>query len=325
MKVLVTGADGMLGSHIVHELSKRKHEISIFVLPNRKINFADIPINRFEGNILDLESLKSALKGHDAIIHAAALTDIWPYRSKIVRDVNLQGTKNVAEASKSLGLKRVLIIGSASSFGFGSKDKPGDETTPSVSDKYGLDYIDSKKQAQEYILREVKENNLPAIMLNPTFMFGAYDSKPGAGRIIKSIQKEKVFALPPGGKNYIAAKDVATATVNALTMGRIGECYILGNENLDFKEAFGKIAQVVNAKAPTRMLPKWLCLLIGSIVDVYSNITKSVPVLSYNNMKIGCEEHYFSSLKAQNELGLPLAKIEVAIKECSDWMEENNI
>lgn len=100
----------MLGSHIVHELSKRKHEISIFVLPNRKINFVDIPINRFEGNILDLESLKSALKGHDAIIHAAALTDIWPYRSKIVRDVNLQGTKNVAEASKSLGLKRVLII-----------------------------------------------------------------------------------------------------------------------------------------------------------------------------------------------------------------------
>ena len=155
MKVFVTGANGMLGSNIVRELVSRKHEVSTFVLPNSRNIFSEPPINQFFGNILDFDTLLKSAKGHDAIIHAAALTDVWPSRSETVSRVNVQGTKNVAKVTKQLEIKRLVVIGSASSCGIGDIDNLGTEESNFVSDKYGLDYIDSKKEAQDYILAEV--------------------------------------------------------------------------------------------------------------------------------------------------------------------------
>ncbi|NJN78925.1 MAG: NAD-dependent epimerase/dehydratase family protein [Saprospiraceae bacterium] len=134
------------------------------------------------------------------------MTDVWPYRSEIVRRVNIEGTKNVAAATVSAGVNRLVVIGSASSCGIGSMENPGTEETTFVSNKYGLDYIDSKKAAQDFILSEAKKHNLPALMVNPTFMFGAYDSKPGAGQVIAAINEGKIPGYPSGGRNYILQK-----------------------------------------------------------------------------------------------------------------------
>ena len=325
MKVLVTGADGMLGSHIVLELIKRNHVVSVFVLPNQSMLFPELQLNRIQGNILDIEGIKKAAQGHDAIIHAAALTDVWPYRSATIRKVNIDGTKNVVEASKISEIQRLVVIGSASSCGIGSKENPGTETTSFISNKYGLDYIDSKKAAQDHVIKEVKENNVPAIIINPTFMFGAYDSKPGAGKMILAIKQGKVLGYPPGGKNYVAAKDVAVAVVNALTLGNVGECYIVGNLNLTFKEAFEKIASVLEVEPPKRAIPKWLNLTVGWMSEKLALITRTIPIISYRTVRIGCDDHYFSNKKAKKELNLPSTDLETAIKECAEWMEKNGI
>lgn len=323
MKVLITGADGMLGSHIILELIKRNHEVSAFLLPNQPKLFPELHINRIQGNILDIEGLKKAAYGHDAIIHAAALTDVWPYRSEKIRSVNIDGTKNIVEASKSAKIQRLIVIGSASSCGIGSKEKPGTENTPFISHKYGLDYIDSKKAAQDYVIKEVKENNVPAVIINPTFMFGAYDSKPGAGKMILAIKQGKVLGYPTGGKNYVAAKDVAVAVANALTLGNAGECYIVGNQNLTFKEAFEKIAHVLEVQPPKWAIPKWLNLTISWIIEKFAILTKTIPVISYRTMRIGYDEHYFSNEKAKKELNFTTTNLDIAIKECAEWMEKN--
>ena len=155
--------------------------------------------------------------------------------------MNIEGTENVIQAIKDNNVKRLVYVGTANSFGNGSSlDDLGDETNEYTAHKYGLD-LDSKKKAQDLLLDAVKKDGLPAIIVNPTFMIGPYDSKPSSGTMVLAIYNGKVPGYTRGGKNYIAVKDTAVAIANGITMGRIGECYILGNENLSYKDAFEKI------------------------------------------------------------------------------------
>ncbi len=314
----------MLGSNLVRELIQRDHQVRAFLLPNSPAKTLDgLDIEITYGNILDAQQLTEASVNCDAIIHTAANTNIWPNRSEIVRRVNVDGTRNVIEASLQNDIKKLVYVGTANSFGFGSKADPGNENKPYQSTKYGLDYMDSKYEAQQIILTAVKNNGLPASIINPTFMWGPYDSKPGAGAMILAIYNRKVPAFAPGGRNYIYVKDVVVAIANALTKGKNGECYIAGHHNMNYKEAFTKIASVVNVKPPAISIPGFVTKAYGWMGSTISNITGKAPIVSYSMAQISCDNHYFSAAKAVKELDMPQTDIEVAIKECFLWLKEN--
>ncbi len=324
MKVLVTGADGLLGSNLVRELIDRGHEVSVFLLPNSQAKSLDgLPIKRFFGNILEIDTLLPALAKQEALIHAAANTNIWPSRSEIVRKVNIEGTQNVIEATLRQQIKRMIYIGTANSFGFGSKSRPGTEIQPYASSRYGLDYMDSKYEAQQLILDAVRDRQLPALIVNPTFMLGPYDSKPSAGAMILAIYHRKVPGFAPGGRNYIYVKDVATAIANGLEKGRIGECYIAGNTNLSYREMFTRIAKIVKVKPPKVGFPAFILHLYGGIGSLVGKLTRRAPTVSYPMALISCDEHYFNAQKAVEELDMPQTSIDQAIQESFEWLNDN--
>lgn len=325
-KVLVTGADGMLGSNIVRLLLKNNYEVRVLLLPKSPSTSLDgLDIEKIEGNILSPQDVQAACNGCNAVIHTAANTNIWPNRSEIVRKVNYDGTVHLVQAAQNNNVERFVFIGTANSFGFGSKEQPGDETQPYRCEKYGLDYMDSKLAAQNYVLQQAADNDFPALTVNPTFMWGLYDSKPGAGEMIRAVYQGKVPGYAVGGRNYVHAQDVATAAVNALRMGRIGQSYIAGHRNMDYKEAFGLIATTIGVKAPTLPVPPFAGLLYGRIGSWYGNIFNKKPTVSYPMAQISCDGHYFTSAKAVKELAMPQTKIEIAITDCFNWMKENGI
>ncbi len=324
MKVLLTGADGLLGSNLTRELLKRGHTVRAFVQPKRQQKTLEgLDIEKFSGDLLDTAEIAEAAKGCDAVIHAAANTAVWPFRSEIIRKVNIEGTRNVMKAVQKNNCGRMIYVGTANSFGFGSKTKPGVEGNTYRSAKYGLDYMDSKYEAQQLVLREVKENKLPALIVNPTFMFGPYDSAPSSGAMIVAMYKGKIPGYAAGGKNYLCAKDAAVAIANGLTMGSIGECHILGNENLSYKEAFSKIANTIGAKVPSMALPPFAANLYGRFSSFKAKLTGKAPVVTYPLALISSHEHYYSSEKARRELALPQTPVEVGIKESFEWLKEN--
>jgi dihydroflavonol-4-reductase len=325
MKVLVTGADGLLGSNLVRELLTRGHSIRAFVQPGRQQKTLEgLTVEKFPGELLNAEDVAKAAQGCDAVIHCAASTSVWPTRSEIVNRVNIEGTKNIIRAVKQNNIQRMVYVGTANSFGFGSKENPGIEGNPYKSAMYGLDYMDSKYKAQQVILKEVKENSLQAVIVNPTFMFGPYDSNPSSGAMIVALYKGKVPGYTSGGRNYLCAKDAAVAIANALTKGRVGECYILGNQNLSYKEAFGKIASTIGVKPPSISIPSVFAKLYGGIGSLVGKVTGKTPAISYPLSRIACDEHYFSPAKAVRELDLPQTPIETGIKECFDWLQAND-
>jgi dihydroflavonol-4-reductase len=324
MKILVTGADGLLGSNLVRELLKRGHTVRAFVQPGRQQKTLEgLAIEKHSGSLISYSDVEKASENCQAIIHCAASTSVWPVRSEITNMVNIDGTKNIIEAVKKNKLERLVYIGTANSFGFGSKQQPGVEGNPYKSATYGLDYMDSKYKAQQLILKEVKENSLPAVIVNPTFMFGPYDSAPSSGAMIVALHKGKVPGFTTGGRNYVCAKDAAVAIANALTKGRIGECYILGNQNLSYKEAFGKIAGTIGVKPPSIPIPSAFAKLYGRIGSLIGTLSGKAPAISYPLSRIACDEHYYSPAKAVKELELPQTPVEVGIKECFDWLNEN--
>lgn len=325
--ILVTGATGFLGFNIIKELLNTEYKIKAFVENGKGTIILDqFDIEIKHGDIQILEDVQNALDGCDIVIHTAALTDIWPKRSSHVWNVNYTGTKNLVVAAKKAGIEKFIHIGSASSFGFGTKNNPGNENVPYKNGKYKLDYMESKKRAQDLVLSEVKENNFPAIVVNPTFMFGSYSANSGSSNdMILAQFNNKIPGYTNGGRNFIHVKDVAVGIINAIAMGRIGECYIMGNENLTFKEIFLKISNLTKTKPPAYKFPDYLAKSFGFFLSVLSRILKKKPSISYTMAKISCDEHYFSSKKAIEELNLPQTPIEYAIKDALNWFEESNI
>ena len=313
----------MLGSMICRRLLQGNYQVKALCLPHSKAKTLEgLDLEIVKGDVLDLDFLQTSMKGCQYIIHVAAMTDVWPRRIEKVREVNLQGSMNVRQAAPS-ELERMVYIGSASSFTEGPKHNPGDENSPFSSDRYGMDYIDSKYQAQQYLLNEQRNNGFPVIVVNPTFMIGPYDSGPSSGKMIIGLSEGSVPGYTKGGKNFVYSGDVAQAAVNALSMGRLGECYIAGHENLEFREFFSKVSGVMNKKFTLKKIPPVFILIFGFFSSVIARITGKAPKLSYGMATMASVSQYFNSEKAVKELNMPQTPIEEAITESLTWFREN--
>jgi dihydroflavonol-4-reductase len=324
MKVLITGADGFLGNNIVRELLLRKIEVTAFIQRKSPVTTLDkLPITKIYGDILEASEVAAAAKDCDYIIHAAANTNIWPQRSEIIRKVNFEGAVNVINAALKENVNRLVAIGTATSFGYGTKQHPGDENSPSKSAKFGLDYIDSKLEAQEIILKSVKDKGLDAVILNPTFMLGSYDTKPSSGALLLALYNGDVPGYTSGGKNFVYVKDVAVAACNALTKGRSGECYLMAKENLSYKEFNQLVANVLSVKPPRIKIPNLLILFYGFVSQTFAQVFKKAPKVSYAVARLSLITNYFTADKAVKELDMPQTPIKIAVKEAFDWFKSN--
>jgi dihydroflavonol-4-reductase len=226
-------------------------------------------------------------------------------------------------AARKLGLKRMVHIGTANSFAPGPLKNPGDENSPFNGWKYGMDYIESKYQAQEMLIKMHREAGFPVVIINPTFMIGPYDTGPSSGKLLVELLSGRLLGYPSGGRNVICSVDVARTAVNALTMGREGQCYIAGNENLSYEDLFRLVCEVCEVKFRLIKIPQLLVLAVGLINSALAKVTDKPPQLSFTMARMSAVEHYFSSQKAQNELDLPRTPIEIGIMEAVDWFKEN--
>jgi dihydroflavonol-4-reductase len=325
MKVCITGANGFLSSNVIRELLLRGHEIVAFIKTGEDIStIANLDITFKYGDILDYKSIVDAIDGCEALIHSAASTATFPSRSEIQYRINVEGTLNVMNAALEKKVPRVLHIGTANSFGFGTKENPGTENSPYSCIRYKLGYIDTKYEAQKKVLDLYKTRNLPVVILNPTFMLGPYCGKYGSAQMLTAIRDRKTPGYARGGRNFIYVKDAAVAVVNALTMGRIGECYILGNQNLNYKEIFGKMAEAAGVVPPKLYIPGFAAMLFGLVLETAAKVFRFIPSLTYRTAMISEDFNYYSAEKAVRELKLPQTPIETAIKEAYEWLALKN-
>lgn len=322
MKVLLTGPDGVLGHNLVLTLLDNSYSVRVFIQKGRETPVLDkLDVEKYYGDILDRDEVSKAMKGCDYVIHAAALTDTWPCKHKNYWKVNVDGTGIMINAAKEEGIKRFIHVGTANSFGPGCTENPGTEEKEYCADKYGLDYISSKYRAHLLVLEEAR-NGFDAVMVNPTFMIGPYDSKPSSGAMILAV-KAGLPGYPSGGRNFVYVKDVAVAIVNAITMGKTGESYLLAGHNLHYKDIFALMADAIGVKAPVIKMPDLITISYGGLITVLALIFRFTPKVHYRLSVMSTEEHFYTPEKAIRELNMPQTPIENALHEAVAWFSDN--
>lgn len=324
MKVLVTGANGLLGSNIVRQLAERGINSRSLVRSNADLlSLKGCKTEYFFGNITSGEDVVEAARDCDFIIHTAAITDQTLPRLDAYLEVNVRGTVNVINASLKNSIKRLIYVSSTNSIGYGTKENPGTESLPAMKPYTESHYAVSKSRAEQKVFDAMKERGLDAVILNPSFMIGPHDSKPSSGRVILVGYGSRLIFLPKGGRNFVPVEDVAIAACNAISKGRTGEKYLLTNANLSYEEFYDIIDEITGFKRMKVMMPSWLVRGIGMLGSVASSSGRQV-LLNYNNARILTVRNFYSAKKAVKELDFPQSDIKIAVGKALSWFKENN-
>jgi dihydroflavonol-4-reductase len=335
MKAFVTGGTGLVGGNLIRELVEQGHQVKALVRKTSNTKaFDDLKqVERVEGDIGDIESLKRGADGCEVVFHSAAMVTMWAPDFERMRRINEDGTKNVLDAALAAGVRRVVHVSTVDAIGFntpegwGNIDKPSTEDIPGPNLWAKLPYMTTKWMAQELAQKYDRSYNLEVVIVNPTFMIGPYDVKPSSGTMVIEVAKGMAKAYTGGGNNFVHIHDVVTAMINAADRGKRGELYILGNENLFYKEIFTKIADVVGVAPPKFELPKAVSYTVGALGTAAGRLFGWAGVapeaINYRTVKMGYVQHFFDSTKARRDLGLAQTPVEVAIEDAYKWFVDN--
>lgn len=323
-KVLVTGANGLLGSNVVYQLAYQGYKVVAIVRKNsNRLALKGIPCEIIECNLTNVLDLEKAMTGCDYVVHCAANTQQKPNKLEAFKKINIDATSILIQLSKLHKIKRFIFVSTANCFTNGTIKNPGNESKGFMPWLKKSGYAYSKYLAQKMVLDEVKEYNFPAIVVAPTFIIGPRDAKISSGKLLMHAINKRIVFYPPGGKSIIDVEYAAEAIVNSLHLGSIGESYLLSGENLTYKELFKKISIHSNKKALLIQLPQWFLITLAHLCSFIENVFYLPLSLNVTNQRLLCLNNYFSNKKAVEQLGLKKTNSDTAIAKAVNWFKEN--
>ena len=320
-KALVIGGTGFVGSNIALRLIERKWDVRILERPGaQRILLEGGPFEYVTGDVLELDTLKSALQGIDVVFNAAGVVDYWRQGKERMYQVNVEGTRNVMEASLLAGIDRVVHTSSTAAMGI-HPDEVVDETYTFNVEPERFVYGHSKYQAEE-IAFDYFRKGLPVVIVNPTTVIGPRDiRKVSSGVVIEVVNHVIPPMIPPGGINVVPICDAAQGHIEAALKGEPGQRYILGGENLTHHQLYKTIAQVVGCGKKLKVMPRWQVPIIAGLTDMLQPPTSGPVPLTGDRLRLESKMFYFDSSKARTRFKLPNTPLRMTIGRTYEWYE----
>lgn len=323
-KVLVTGANGLLGSNVADQLTKQGYDVVAVVRKNSNIlALKEIKCKIVECDITQRAEVQKAIEGCDYVVHCAANTQQSPTNLEAYKNINIGSTLDLIQLSKLHKIKRFVFVSTANCFTNGTVQNPGDESKGFMPWLKKSGYAYSKYLAQQMVLEEVEKSNFPAIVVAPTFIIGPRDAKVSSGKLILHVLKRKVVFYPPGGKSIVDVEFAAEAIANSLKIGNSGECYLLSGENLTYKQIFKTIKKHTNDNTLFIKIPRWILILIAHIASIFEYVFSISLSLNRTNQRLLCLDNYFTNRKAMEQLNLKQTHSALAIEKAILWYNKN--
>lgn len=322
MTVLVTGATGFLGRNLLPVLVAGGYTVrALYRRSDMASELTGLGAQPVLGDLLDSRTLRAAMAGTQVVIHAAANTAIWPSQNARAFRTTVSGTRAVLSAARDEHVQRVIHVGSANSFGPAQNGDQADEQTPFHGLHYGIGYITQKQQAQRIALTA----DPPAIVINPTFLFGPHDHAPGSGRLIQQLARAPaVFPYPLArGRNVASVATICRGVDLALRNGIPGECYLLGGSNLQYRALFELICKITGSRTQLIPVPPLIIRSAGIFGTIAGHVRGADPGLTLPIARAACDSFFYSSAKAERHLGyLPddIEEVERSIYESFAWL-----
>ncbi len=325
-KILITGANGFLGSSITKLGLKKGFAVNVFVrknsdLSNLKPYFSRI--NLYYGDLRDIDSLDKSVKASDIIFHVAADYRLWARKPAEIFSTNVLGTENIAYKVLEHN-KKMIYTSSVATLAIKNEEISDEDSEASIDEMVG-DYKKSKFLAERIILGLIKKKKLKAIITNPSTPIGPGDIKPTpTGKIILDVLEKKMPAYVDTGLNFVHVDDVAEGHFLALKNGKIGERYILGGENLEFKKFLDIVSEVAGVPKVKIKLNQSYLYPFAFLNEIFAKYFFDFsPSLTIDGLRMSQKKMYFSSNKAKKLLRYRPRNVKNAIKDSVIWIEKN--
>lgn len=326
MRVLVTGATGCVGANIVEALLKRGYTVRALRRETSSLAaLAGLDPELATGDVMDAPSLLAAMEGCAGVFHAAAISQYWRNKPETIYTINVEGTRNVLQAARETGVRRVVFTSSAGALGAPVRrgalvNETATFNLPPARFPYGR-----SKALAEVEVQKAVASGLDVVIVNPVTVIGQRDVGFVGGEFLRAARQGKALAAPPGGVGVIAASAVGRGHVLALERGRCGERYILNGENITYRQLLTIVAEVVGARRPLFVIPRFALKTFALLVDGARRVRRVAPLVDGNQLRLSAQKFYFDGSKAERELGLIPVAARRGVEEAWAWYQAQGL
>jgi dihydroflavonol-4-reductase len=323
-RVLVSGGNGFVGSAVVRALLRRGYAVRALVRQSGNLaSLAGLEVEIVRGDLLDPPSLERALQDCQGLFHVAADYRLWTRDPHAIHAANLRGTHNILLAARRSGVGRIVHTSSVATLGLHADGLPADEDAPArCADMIGA-YKRSKYLSEALARRCAKAGN-DIVIVNPAAPVGPRDHKPTpTGRMLLDAARGRMPAWVDTGLCVVHVDDVAEGHVLAYERGRCGRRYVLGGENLSLHDILAIVAGLTGRHAPWLRLPHAAILPVAHIAEAWARVSGQAPGITVDGVKLARHRMYFSSRRAEIELGYCARPAREALADAIQWFRDN--
>jgi nucleoside-diphosphate-sugar epimerase len=346
--ILVTGGTGLVGAHLLYQLSLTNNKIRAIHRKNSNLNavknvfsyYTDDYKNLFkkiewlEADITDVPSLEKAFKNITHVYHCAAIVSFDKKDYQQMRKTNIEGTANMVNFSLANNIQKFCFVSSIATMEKKSylpssqKEETKQEALINETNEWNTEtnnygYAITKYGAEMEVWRATQEG-LDVVMVNPGVILGSGFWHSGPGELFTKFYKEFKF-YTEGMTGFVGVKDVAKAMINLMNSTIINKRFILVSENSTFKNIFFKIADAFGKKRPTIKVTKTLSTIAWRLEAIKSFITGKPPMITKHSASASLSTYQYSSEKIKKELNFKFEELDITIKDvCTDYLKDIN-
>ena len=324
MKILVTGGTGFLGNHFMDELCKRVDAADVRVLTLFNTPALDAHgVEVLIGTVTSPADVARAMEGITHVYHLAGYVSRRPEDAHMMFDVHVNGTRVVCQAAVAAGVKRIVMSSTSGTIAISERDDEWpDESSPTPLALISRWGYYSSKLYQESTARQFCGDKVELVMVNPALLLGPGDERIGSTREVVSFLAGDIRVVPPGGINFVDARDVAAIIPIAMEKGRPGERYLLGGHNMTFAEYFDRMERLSKEYSPrVKLKGNWPHLAARAQAAIFKAFGRTPPIepAAADQAKYFW---YFDGEKARRELGFTPREASATIFDTIEYVRE---
>jgi len=321
--VLVTGASGFVGSAVARALIAKGFNVrALLRAASPTKNVEGLGCELVLGDMRDAHSVRHAMHGVRYLFHVAADYRLWARDPEEIVRNNREGTRTIMEAALEADVEKIVYTSSVATL------KPlsngiADETSRHDEHSAIGAYKRSKVIAERLVERMVSDRALPAVIVNPSTPIGPRDVKPTpTGRVIVEAMAGRIPAFVDTGLNLVHVDDVAAGHLLALERGSIGQSYLLGGRDVHLRDMLAVIAEMSARRPPTIRLPRAPLYPLAYGAEFIARLNGKEPLITVDALHMAKARMFFTSAKAERELGYRARPYREAIADAVSWFRE---
>lgn len=325
MKVLITGATGLVGSCVARRFLEANHTVSVLFRAGADrslLKNIEHQLDWIEGDILDVSALDLALRGIDCVVHTAAVVSFIPKDREMMYKVNREGTANVVNACLKHRIHKLCHVSSIAAIGKPDSKKVGvnqmvelDETNRWENSPENSEYAKSKYLAELEVWRGIEEG-LNAVIVNPTVILGEGDWTKSSTQLFKYIYKENPF-YTVGWANCVDVLDVAEVIWRLMLSDISAERFLLNAGNISYKNLFHTMADCMQKKRPHIKVGPNLAGVIWRLEAIRTWLLGTKPLITKETAQSSARSITYSNRKVREALNFEFQPIEKTVERVS--------